>query len=172
MSSATPIASSVLDVLLKTSAPMGSIDRTAALASSPDSTTRLVIPLRSSAPAAAWIRGSEASWANSATAAALGPRGAPVAAGTLTSVATDFGETPMDQRDRHRSLPDRGRTAFDRPAPHVPRGEQPGPVGLERQRGTRQRPAVLRAWLGVHIGAGPQIAGLVLREPERRESSA
>jgi hypothetical protein len=72
MSSATPRASTVCEVLLKTSAPIGRIDRTAALASSPESTIWLGMQLRSR-PAAARIRVSEASPANSATASALGP---------------------------------------------------------------------------------------------------
>src|SRR5438477_11208331 len=175
MSSATPMASRVRDVLLNTSAPVGSKDRTAVLASGPESTRRHVIPLPSSAAAAARSWASVARCANSATASALGPLlrrsfGAAMGDGALMSFATDLGETPVDQRDGHRSLADRRRTTFDRPAANVAGGEQPGSVGLERQGRARQRPSILHASLRPHIGPGPEVAGLVGREPKARES--
>ena len=73
MSSAMPIDSSVREVLLKTSAPIGMMERTASLACSPESTTELEIPLRSNAAAAASSCVSDANSANSATASSVGP---------------------------------------------------------------------------------------------------
>src|SRR5437867_3631007 len=119
MSSATPMASSVREVLLKTSAPIGRIDRTATRASSPESTTRLAVPLCWRKAAAALIRSSEARWANSATASGLGSPGPPSAEDALTSVVTNFGEPPVDQRHGRGALADRRRAPFDRSAAPV-----------------------------------------------------
>src|SRR6478735_1243651 len=171
MSSATPMVSSVLDVLLKTSAPTGRGDPTAALACSPEAASRHVMPLRSRARAVAWMRLSEASWANSAMASGVGPTlsrslGTLLAEGALMSVATDFGESLMDQRHGHGALADRRRAPFDRPAAHVAGGEQPGLVGFEGQGRTRERPPDACAGLGGHVGSGPEVAGLVDRQPE------
>ena len=65
MSSATPIASSVRDVLLKTSTPSGSSERTWLRAPAPDSTMNDVTPFRSSAAATAMMRPLEATSENS-----------------------------------------------------------------------------------------------------------
>src|SRR4051812_10177995 len=73
MSSAMPIDSSVRDVLLKASAPIGMMERTASRACSPESTTELEIPLRSNAAAAASSCLSDANSANSVTASSVGP---------------------------------------------------------------------------------------------------
>src|SRR4029077_11975837 len=113
----------VSEVLLNTSAPTGNIDRTARLACSPESSTRVVTPLRSSAAAAVRIWWSEANPANSDTAASLG---AAIAGGVFMSLTTEFGEALMHQRHRHRSLTDGRRAALDRAAAHVAGGEQPG----------------------------------------------
>src|SRR5436305_12357240 len=100
MSSATPMTSSVRDVLLNTSAPTGSSDSTAVLASTPEPTTRQRIPLPSSAVSAARIRSSEASVPNSATASSLG---ALEEEGSPTSFAAELRETVVDQPHGHGS---------------------------------------------------------------------
>src|SRR5439155_23486661 len=113
--------------------------------------------------------------ANSATASALGPLlrgsfGAAMGEGLLMSVATNLRQTPVDQRDRHRSLADRRRTTLDRPAANVAGGKQPGSVGLARPGRTRQRPSILPSRLRPHVGPGPEVAGLVGRQPNGGES--
>src|SRR5580704_6160495 len=119
MSSATPTTSSVWEVLLYTSAPTGRSNRTACLASSPVSTTLVVIPLRSRASATAFSSFSEAIGENSAIAPSLGPvrDGSPdtsVARGVLMSLATNLGETLVDQRYGHRPFANRSCAPLDR----------------------------------------------------------
>src|SRR3977135_778783 len=115
------MTSSVREGLLKTSAPIGSIDRTADLASAPESTSKQLIPLRSNAAIAVRIRSSEASLANSATAFSLGPLvsgslGIPMPEGALMAFAPEFCETPVDQCHGHGSLADGPRAPVDRSA--------------------------------------------------------
>src|ERR1700722_13710562 len=122
MSSATPMSSSVCEVLLYTSAPTGRSDRTASLASSPVSTMVVVIPLVARASVTSLIACSEASEENSAMALSLGPaRGSSpdmaAVGGAPTSLTTSLGETLVDQRDRHRPFAYRGCASLDRPAP-------------------------------------------------------
>ena len=130
MSSATPIASSVRDVLLNTSAPIGRIDRTASRAASPESTTKLVIPLCSNAEAAAvdLLVGCQSR--------ELGDRGfgRPAVRRLPSSLGTQFRQAAVHQRDGHRSLADCGRTTLDRSAAHVAGREESRAVRLERQR--------------------------------------
>src|SRR6202030_584657 len=147
--SGTPMTSRVTEVLLYTSAPTGSRDRTACLASSPESTTRAAIPLRSSTVATARIDCVVASRENSACASSLGPsrdraRRRSVADGVSMSLAAGFGEALVDQGHGHGPLTDRGCASLDRCAPDVARGEQTGHIRLKRQWLTRQRPALER----------------------------
>src|ERR1700736_900240 len=125
MSSATPIASSVWEVLLYTSAPSTSREPTSPLASAPVAARSGRMPLRSSAAAAVAIRSSEASSVNSADTAASG------FATTCCSVTAYLRQPPVDERHGHRSLADGRCAAFDRPAAHVTRGEDTGHIGLQ-----------------------------------------
>src|SRR3954464_15221895 len=143
MSSATPMASSVSEVLLNTWAPTGSVVRTTSLASAPDSTTRLRTPARSRAAAAERIVSSGGSDANSVTTSSLGAGirgsvGALIARRAPGSVCAELGETLVRERDGHGSFADRGRTTLDRPAADIARGEDTGAVRFERQRRARQ----------------------------------
>src|SRR6266581_2623295 len=138
MSSATPIASRVWEVLLYTSAPSTRRERTRPLASAPVAASSGRMPLRSSAAAALAIRWSEASSVNSEDTAASG------CATTCWSVTAYLRQPAVDERHGHRSLADGGCAAFDRPAAHVPRGEHAGPVGLQWQRLPGQWPAAAR----------------------------
>src|ERR1700730_545961 len=149
MSSATPMTSSVREVLLKTSAPTGRRDRTTRLASSPESTTLTVIPLRSSALATERICCPDASRENSARASSLGPftdepPDRSVVGGAPISLAADFSEALVDQGNRHRPLAYRSCAAFDRAASDVARGEQSGQVRQVESWVTRHRPWVRR----------------------------
>jgi hypothetical protein len=105
----------------------------------PESARRLVIPLRSSAAAAATSRASEASWANSAMASAVGPLGTPPAQGALTSLATDFGEGSMAVAAEQRLIdPLRTSPAANNPGWLVSRGKG------ERDKGHRSEPGSAR----------------------------
>src|SRR5258708_40360495 len=158
MSSATPIASSVWEVLLYTSAPSASREPTRPLASAPVAARSDRMPLRSSAAAAEAIRSSEASSVNSANTAASG------CATTWWSVTAYLRQPPMDERHGHRSLADGRCAAFDRPAAHVARGEDTRQIGLQRQRLPGQRPAGVRI-IG-DIAAGHQVPGVVGDQPD------
>src|SRR4030081_2351856 len=161
MSSATPMASSVWDVLLYTSAPSVSREPTRPLASAPvGGRGRARPPFRSSPAAAVAIRSSEASSVNSADTAASG------CATTCRSVTAYLGQPPMDERNGHRSLADGRCAAFDRPAAHVARGEDTGQIGLQRQRLPGQRPAGAR--MTGDIAAGHQVPGTVGDRPDPR----
>src|SRR5260370_39817585 len=160
MSSATPIASSVWEVLLYTSAPSASREPTRALASAPVAASSGRMPLRSSAAAAVAIRSSEASSVNSANTAASG------CATTWWSVTAYLRQPPMDQRHGHRSLADGGCAAFDRPAAHVARREDTGQIGLQRPRLPGQRPGGPR--VAGDIAAGHQVPGMVGNQPDTR----
>src|SRR5438132_13889994 len=138
MSSATPMVSSVLDVLLKTSAPSTSRDQTKLLASPPVATTTARTPLRSRAAAAEAMRSSEASSEKSESRCRADTSNA---AGSSTA---RLGETAMHQRHRHGPLADRRRAPLDRPVPDIARGEEARQVGLQRERLAPQRPAVGR----------------------------
>src|SRR6266545_5526715 len=151
MSSATPMASRVWEVLLYTSAPSTSREPTRPLASAPVAARSGRMPLRSSAAAAVAIRSSEASSANSADTAVSG------CATTCWSVTAYLRQPAVDERHGHRSLADGGCAAFDRPAAHVPRGEHAGPVGLQWQRLPGQWPAAAR--ITGAIAAGHQVPG-------------
>src|ERR1700716_2374040 len=118
MSSATPMVSSVLDVLLKTSAPSTSRDQTKLLASPPVATTTARTPLRSRAAAAEAMRSSEASSEKSESRCRADTSNA---AGSSTA---------------------RLRAPLDRPVPDIARGEEARQVGLQRERLALQRPAV------------------------------
>src|ERR1700688_1738299 len=128
MSSATPVASRVWEVLLYTSAPPVRREPTRSLASAPVAASSGRMPLRSSAAAAVAICSPEASSANSEDTAASG-----FATGG-GSVTAHLRQPPVDERHGHRSLADGRRAAFDRPAAHVPCGEHSGQIGLQRQR--------------------------------------
>src|SRR3954451_6559390 len=119
MSSATPIAARVWEVLLYTSAPSASCERTRPRASAPVAARSDRIPLRSSAAAVVAIRSSEASSVNSAdaTGSGLTTAGSPVTAGLR--------QPPVDQCDGHRTLADGGCAALDGPEAHVPCREHP-----------------------------------------------
>src|SRR5215203_2556529 len=160
MSSATPMAWSVRDVLLYTSAPPVSREPTRPLASAPVAARSDRMPLRSSAAAALAIRSSEASSVNSAGTAASGW------ATTCWSVTAYLRQPAVDERHGHRSLADGRCAAFDRPAAHVPCGEHSGPVGLQRQRLPGQRPVA--AWPAGDIAAGHQVPGSVGAQPDAR----
>src|SRR5437588_10479080 len=116
MSSATPMASSVWEVLLYTSAPSARRERTKPRASAPVAASSGRMPLRSSAAAAVAICSPEASSANSKDSAAPGLA---TAGGSVTA---QLRQPPVDERHGHRSLPDGRRAAVDRPA-------APGPAG-------------------------------------------
>src|SRR5262249_54823304 len=146
MSSATPMAWSVWEVLLYTSAPSGSSEPTRLLASVPVAASSGRMPLRSSAAVALAIRSSEASSGNSAGNAASR------CATPCWSVTAYLRQPPVNERHGHGSLADGRRAAFDRPAAHVTRGEHTGPIGLERQRLPGQGPVA--AWLAGDITAG------------------
>src|SRR5580704_8613791 len=125
------------------------MDRTASLASSPESSTMQVMPLPSRAPATPRICSAEATRENSAAASLLGPAtngsaGRPVVDEVSMSFTSQFSEALMDQRNHHGPLADGSRTAFDRSTPDVAGGEQPGQVRFEGQGLTRQRPSVER----------------------------
>src|SRR6266542_153743 len=160
MSSATPMASSVWEVLLYTSAPSTSREPTRPLASAPVAARSGRMPLRSSAAAALAIRSWEASSVNSADTAVSG------CTTTCWSVTAYLREPAVDERHGHRSLADGRCAAFDRPAAHVPRGEHTGQIGLERQRLPGQRPVA--AWLAGDITAGHQVPGRVGDQPDPR----
>src|ERR1035438_8031691 len=158
MSSATPMASSVWEVLLYTSAPSARREPTKPLASAPVAASSERTPLRSSAAAAVAIRSSEASSVNSEDTAASG-------LGTACgSVIADLRQPPVDERHGHRSLADGRRAAFDRPAAHVTCGEHSGQISLQRQRLPGQRPVA--AWLASDITAGHQVPGSVGDQPD------
>src|ERR1700722_19222296 len=113
------------------------MDRTASLASSPESTTVQTIPLRTRASATAPICAFGATRENSATAPLLGPAtdgfpGGPVADEVPTLLTADFSQALVDQRNSHGSLTYGGRAALDRPAPHITGGEQPRQACFER----------------------------------------
>src|SRR6266699_4298818 len=146
MSSATPVAWSVWEVLLYTSAPSTRREPTRPLASAPVAASSDRMPLRSSAAAAVAICSPEASPANSRDTAASGL----AAAGG--SVTARLRQPPVDERHGHGSLADGRRAAFDRPAAHIPRGEHSGPAGLQRQRLPGQRPAAARVTGGIAAG--------------------
>src|SRR6202165_2468037 len=158
MSSATPIASSVWEVLLYTSEPSASREPTSPLASAAVAARSGRMPLRSSAAAALAIRSSEASSANSADTAASGR------ATTFGAVTAYLPPPPVAERHSHRSLADRRCAAFDRPAAHVTRGEDTGQTGLQRQRLPGQRPAGAR--IRGDIAAGHQVSGTVGDQPD------
>src|SRR5216683_5948521 len=149
MSSATPIASSVWEVLLYTSAPSTSREPTKPLASVPVAASSGRMPLRSSAAAAVAICSSEASSANSGDTPASG------LATADGSVTAHLRQPNVDERYGHRSLADGRSAAFDRPAAHIPGGEHSGQVGLQRQRPSVQWPAAARITGG--IAAGHQV---------------
>src|SRR5438128_1613135 len=107
MSSATPIASRVWEVLLYTSAPSTRRERTRPLASVPVAASSGRMPLRSSAAAALAICSSEASSVNSGDTAASG------FATTCGSVTAHLRQPPVDERYGHRSLADGRGAAFD-----------------------------------------------------------
>src|SRR6266446_9036470 len=114
MSSATPLASSVWEVLLYTSAPSARREPTRPRASAPVAASSGRTPLRCSAAAAAAIRSAEASPVNSEDTAVPGLA---TAGGSVTA---RLRQPPVDQRHGHGSLADGRRAAFDRPAAHVP----------------------------------------------------
>src|SRR5260370_9466108 len=116
MSSATPIASRVWEVLLYTSAPPVRREPTRPLASAPVAARSGRTPLRSSAAAALAIRSPEASSVNSADTAAAG------FVATCWSVTAHLRQPAVDERHGHRSLADARSAAFDRPPAHVPLG--------------------------------------------------
>src|SRR5712691_9725678 len=138
MSSATPVTSSVWEVLLYTSAPPVRREPTRPLASAPVAAMSDRIQLRSSAAAALAIRSSEASSVNSADTAASGFA---TAGGSVTA---RLRQPPVDERHGHRSLADGRRAAFDRPAANVTCGKDSGQIGLQRQRLPGQWPVA--AW--------------------------
>src|SRR5216683_3507233 len=160
MSSATPIASSVWEVLLYTSAPSTSREPTKPLASAPVAASSGRMPLRSSAAAAVAIRSSEAGSLNSAATAASG------CATTCWSVTAYLRQPPVDERHGHRSLSDGRCAALDRPAAHVTRREDTGQIGLERQRLPGQRP--LGLGVAGDIAARHQVSGMVGDQPDTR----
>src|SRR5437773_11484566 len=151
MSSATPMAASVWDVLLYTSAPSTSREPTRPLASAPVAARSGRTPLRSSAAAALAIRSSEASSVNSADTAASG------CATTCWLVTAYLRQPAVDERHGHRPFADCRCAAFDRPAAHVTSGEHTGQIGLQRQRLPGQRPVA--AWPVGDITAGHQVPG-------------
>src|SRR5215217_1349619 len=151
MSSATPMASSVWEVLLYISAPSVRREPTKLLASAPVAARSDRMPLRSSAAAALAICLSEASSVNSADTAASG------CAATCWSVTACLRQPAVDKRHGHGSLADGRGATFDRSVAHVPRGEHSGPAGLQRQRLPRQWPAAARS-TGC-IAAGHQVPG-------------
>src|ERR1035441_3654565 len=160
MSSATPMTSSVWEVLLYTSAPPVSRERTRPLASAPVAASSGRTPLRSSAAAAAAICSPGASSANSEDTAVSGLA---AAGGSVTACLR---QPPVDERHRHRSLADRRGAAFDRPAAHIPGGEHSGPAGLQRQRLPVQWPGAARISGG--IAAGHQVPGGAGGQPDPR----
>src|SRR5437870_4927828 len=127
MSSATPIASSVREVLLNTSAPYGRRFCTATRASWPDATTAVVMPLRARDTAARSILSSVASAANSNWASSSG--GAK-GCDAVVSLTVELRQTAMHERDRHRAFADCGRASLDRAAADVAGGKQTGEVRL------------------------------------------
>src|SRR6266536_1578669 len=162
MSSATPMASSVWEVLLYTSAPSARRERTNPLASAPVAASSDRMPLRSSAVAAVAIRSSEASSSNSEGTAAPGLA---TAGGSVTA---HLRQPPVHERHRHGSLANGRRAALDRPAAHVPRGEHAGPAGLQRQRLPGQWPAAAR--ITGAIAAGHQVPGRIGGQPDPRRA--
>src|SRR5713226_1052143 len=160
MSSATPMAWSVWEVLLYTSAPSVRREPTRPLASAPVAASSGRMPLRSSAAAALAIRSSEASSANSEDTAASGLA---TAGGSVTA---ELRQPPVDERHGHGSFADGGCAAFDRPAAHVSCGEHAGPAGLQRQRLPGQWPAAAR--ITGAIAAGDQVPGRVGGQPDPR----
>src|SRR5258708_11553808 len=146
MSSATPLASRVWEVLLYTSAPSVRREPTKPLASAPVAARSGRMPLRSSAVAAVAIRSPEASSANSEDTPASGLA---AAGGSGTA---HLRQPPVDERHGHRSLADGRCAAFDRPAAHVARGEHPGLIGLQRHRLPGQGPAAARFTSGTAAG--------------------
>src|SRR2546423_1444437 len=163
MSSAMPMDSKVLEVLLNTSAPSGSNSRTRSLASSPVSTTRARKPLRPSASAAAAIRSSEASRPNSGLRIGSAPR--PSAS---TGLATpELRPAAVDERHGHGSLADGRRAPLDRSMPHVTGRKEAGQVGLERQRLALQGPPSEQPLSADKIASRHQITALVVKESKR-----
>src|SRR5258708_30715629 len=126
MSSATPVASRVWEVLLYTSASSTRRESTRPLASAPVAASSDRTPLRSSAAAALAICSSEASSANSEDIAASGLA---TAGGSVTA---HLRQPAVDERHGHRSLADGRRAAFDRPAAHVTCREHSGQIRLQR----------------------------------------
>src|SRR4029453_12854074 len=149
MSSATPMASSVWEVLLYISTPSVRREPTKLLASAPVAARSDLMPLRSSAAAALAIRSSEASSVNSADTAASG------CAATCWSVPACLRQPAVDKRHGHGSLADGRGATFDRCVAHVPCGEHSGPAGLQRHPLPRQWPASARSPGGT--AAGPPI---------------
>jgi hypothetical protein len=96
-----------------------------------------VIPLLSRALATARICSLGATRENFASASLLGPAsdgspGGPAAGDVATSLAADFGEALVDQRNHHGPLAYGSRAALDRPTTDIAGGEQPWPARLER----------------------------------------
>src|ERR1700733_15071671 len=113
------------------------MERTTSLASSAESTTAPVIPLRSRAPATAPIFCLGATRENLASASLLGPAteessGGPVAGGAPTSLTADLSEALVDQRNSHRALPYGCCAALDGATPDIACSEQPGQACFER----------------------------------------
>src|ERR1039457_6188009 len=158
MSSATPMASRVWEVLLYTSAPSARREPTRPLASAPVAASSDRTPLRSSAAAAVAIRSSEASSANSEDTAVSG------LATAGGSVIACLRQPPVDERHRHGSLAYGRCAAFDRPAAHIPCGEHSGPVGLQRQALPVRWPAAAR--LSGGVAAVPRVSGGVGGQPD------
>src|SRR5438132_1293040 len=154
MSSATPMASNVRDVLLKTSAPSASSERTRLLASAPDSTTNVPTPFASSAATAEEMRSSEATLENS-----VGSRSNRLA--IASSLTCDLRETAVHQRHRHRTLADRRRAALDRAAPDVARGEHAGEIGLQGKWLPGQGPGLAWPRAEAQIAPGHEVPGFV-----------
>src|SRR5438094_9182131 len=166
MSSAMPMDSKVLEVLLKTSALSGSSSCTRSLASSPVSTTRALKPLRPSASAAAAMRSSEAGTPNSG----LGIGGAPGASASTGSATPNLRQAAVYQRHGHGTLADGRRAPLDRSMPYVPGRKEAGQGGLERQRLALQRPPSGRPLSAHEIVSRQQISALVVPDSQRSYS--
>src|SRR5919202_6719178 len=68
--------------------------------------------------------------------------------GSHAHVSPGVPKVLVDELHRHPALADRGGNALGGPVPHIARGEDPGDVGLERERVTVQGPAPGAASVG------------------------
>ena len=158
MSSATPIDSSVREVLLKTSAPGGINEATVLRALSPDRTTNARMPLCSRASATAAMRSGELTWENSATACS------DKSGGIAVLLTADLRQPLMHKSNRHGTLSDSGRTALGGPSPDVAGRENAGKIRFEGKRWSRYVPTLRHLGERCQLTPSRNVTGIVDHE--------